>query len=294
MPKITANGIEIAYEIEGNTDQPVLLLIHGYGSPLTAWPEGFVKKLVAEGFCVLRFDNRDIGQSEKLHALGVPNFAKVWFMSLIRLRAAVPYSLDDMMQDAKGLLEALNIDKAHVVGASMGGMIAQLLALHAPERVQTLTSIMSTTGNRKLPGPTKEVAKHLLTKPAEKTAESLLEFTLKTWRLIGSPAYVTPKDEQLAYIKGILKRGLNGPGTARQFAAILTAPSRVKPLQSMHVPTLVIHGDADPLVNVAGAYDTVGAIPNAQLEIIPGMGHDLPPQLHDKICSMVSAHARAH
>ena len=294
MPTITANGIDIAYEIDGSPDQPVLLLIHGFASPLTAWPEGFVKKLVDDGFCVLRFDNRDVGKSEKLHGLGIPNITKLWLMSLFGLRGAVPYSLDDMMQDAQGLLTALKIDKVHVVGASMGGMIAQLLALQTPEKVQSLTSIMSTTGNRKVPGPTKQVAKHLRSKPAEATIESLVEFMLKSFRLIGSPAYVTPQDEQIEYIKGIIQRGLSGPGAARHTAAIIAAPSRAKRLRTLQVPTLVIHGDADPLVNVAGAYDTASAIPNAQLEIIPGMGHDFPPQLHDKICSMVSAHVRAH
>jgi pimeloyl-ACP methyl ester carboxylesterase len=292
MPKVVVNGIEIAYEFKGSRDNPVLLLVHGLGSPLTAWPESFVDCLVDEGFCVLRYDNRDVGHSQQMDALGNPNMLKLWFRNLIRLPAKPPYSLEDMMTDAKALLEALEIDKVHVVGASLGGMISQLLAIHAPEKVLTLTSIMSTTGNRNVPGPTQAVSQHLMSRPSEFTAEAILAHNLKTWSLIGSPDYVTPEDVQVEYVKGILERGLTGAGVARQMAAIMSAKSRVKALQKLKVPSLVIHGDADPLVRVEGGYDTAKAIPNARLEIIPGMGHDFPPQLQPQICELISTHVK--
>ncbi len=293
MPKVTVNNTEIAYEFSGSKDNPVLLLIHGLASPLTAWPESLVAQLVAEGFCVLRFDNRDVGQSQKLDTLGTPNLVRNWLKSKFFLPVSSPYSLNDMMADAESLLDALGIEEAHVVGASMGGMIAQLLAIHAPKKVKTLTSIMSTTGSRKVPGPTKPVTKHLMTRPAESTAEAILAHNLKTWALIGSPAYVTPESEQRDYIKGIIERGLSGPGAARQSAAIMAASNRAKGLKTLTMPSLVIHGDADPLVNVAGGYDTAKAIPKARLEIIPGMGHDFPPQLHETIAQLICGHARA-
>ncbi len=293
MPKLVVNGIDIAYEFKGSRDNPVLVLIHGLGSPLTAWPEPMVDCLVEAGFCVLRYDNRDVGHSQQMDALGSPNMFKIWLKSLFRLPATAPYSLEDMMCDVNALLGELGIEKAHIVGASMGGMISQLLAIHAPEKVLSLTSIMSTTGNRKVPGPTKTVSQHLMSRPEEFTPEAILAHNLKTWSLIGSPDYVTPEDVQVDYVKGILERGLSGAGVARQMAAIMAAKSRVKALRKLDVPSLVIHGDADPLVRVEGGYDTAQAIPNARLEIIPGMGHDFPPQLQSKLCDLITTHAKA-
>lgn len=292
MPTLNANGIDLAYERHGDPTHPVVLLIQGLAAPLSAWPSRFIDCLVAQGFHVVRFDNRDMGQSQKIDDAGIPNIATLAIKNFLRIPVQSPYSLEDMMRDTDALLGELNIEQAHVVGASMGGMIAQLLAIHKPERVQSLISVMSTSGNRSLPKVRWRVSKQLMRRPKSSSRQDQVAFNMQTWRIIGSPAYPYSDDYLKDFTRAILERGIHRPGVARQMAAVLTAPSRVGDLARVSAPTLVIHGDADPLVRVESGIDTANAIPNAQLKIIPGMGHDLPPELIDEVVADIAQHIR--
>lgn len=294
MPTVNANSIELAYELHGDPAHPVLMLIHGLGMPLSAWPSRLIDLFVARGFRVLAFDNRDIGHSQLLDHLGFPNIKKAALRALLRLPVRAPYSLADMSEDARALLDALDIESAHVVGVSMGGMIAQELALAAPRRVRSLTSWMSTTGNRRLPGPKWAVARHLTSRPPTGAFADRLAFSLKTWKLIGSVAYPTDDEELIARVTRILERGAPPSGIARQMVAIFASPSRVPRLRTLDVPTLVIHGDADPLVPVACGYDTARVIPHANMHVVPGMGHDLPTVLLEPLADIITRHALSH
>jgi len=284
---VMANGTTIAYEMYGSNKAPVILLVHGLGAPMTAWPMAMVNKLVDEGFCVLRIDNRDMGQSQKFDHLKMPNM--LWQFIKLKMGWSVkaPYALTDMMQDVLGVLDALGIDKVHIVGASMGGMISQLVAIHAPDRVKSLTSIMSHTGNPKLAGATKAVSDHFLKKPKIKNKEDVIAYHIKTWELISGSIHTTSDADRYEYVLGLMARGMSATGTARQMLAIMATPSRVNELSSLTMPCQVIHGTDDPLVLVAGGIETAESIPNAQLHLIEGMGHDLPAQLHDKICGLI-------
>jgi len=293
VPITTANGIELAYELHGSVDKPVLLLISPWQTPLTFWPTPFVRALSDEGYCVLLFDNRDIGRSQLMRDVKMPNVALQFVKYKLRIPVAAPYKLTDMMRDATGLLDALDIDHAHVIGASLGGMIAQLMAVHTPNRVDSLTLCMSTTGNRRLPGMTKEVARHATSRPASASSEDRLAFYMKTWRLLDSPAYPASEDELQAYVEGLLDRGITGGGTARQMLATIAAPSRVKQLRLLDVPTLVIHGDKDPVLPAECGIDTANAIPGAKLEVISGMGHNLPLQLASRLARTILGHVQA-
>jgi pimeloyl-ACP methyl ester carboxylesterase len=288
---VNANGTQIAYEIHGNKDAPVILLIHGLGMPMAAWPMAVVNKLVDKGFQVLLFDNRDQGHSQRFDHLKVPNMLWQFIKLRIGLPITSPYALTDLMSDTLGLINALNIKTVHVVGISMGGMIAQLLALQEPDRVKSLTSIMSTTGNKKIPGPTKKVAAHLVNKPKMKSKEDVVAYHIKTWELIGSPDYPTSQQNIKAFVLNLMDRGMSAAGTARQMLAILSAPSRSKALSRLKMPVQVIHGLNDPLVRVEGGIDTAASIAHAQEHLIEGMGHDLPEQLHDRICELICRQA---
>lgn len=292
MPNVIANGITIEYETHGDPANPPLLLIMGLGAQLTLWPIELVEALVARGFYVIRHDNRDIGLSEKFGHGGVPNFRRVALMRLFGLRAKLPYRLTDMADDAAGLLDALGIERAHIVGGSMGGMIAQLLAIHHPQRVRTLTSIFSTTGNPRLPRPRPEAMNALLDRaPANATLEQVIPIGIRVARAIGSPAYPTPEERLRERIARDFARSFYPEGPARQIAAIMDDGDRRKRLRSVTAPTLVIHGTDDPLVPVEGGRDTAKAIPGAKLHEIPGMGHDLPLELVDEIADAIAAHA---
>jgi len=293
MPHAIGNGIRIEYETHGDPANPPLLLIMGLGAQLTLWPIELVEALVARGYYVIRHDNRDIGLSEKFGHAGVPNFRRVALMRLFGLRAKLPYRLTDMADDAAGLLDALGIDNAHIVGGSMGGMIAQLLAIdHAP-RVRTLTSIFSTTGNPRLPRPRPEAINALLDRaPANATLDQVIPIGIRVARAIGSPAYPAPEEYLRERIARDYARSFYPEGPARQIAAIMDDGDRRKRLRRVTAPTLVIHGTDDPLVPVEGGRDTARAIPGARLHEIPGMGHDLPLELVDEIADAIAAHAR--
>lgn len=293
MPKTTANGISLEYEDHGKPGDPVILLVMGLGAQLTLWPIEFVEALVARGFRVIRYDNRDIGLSHKFDGARAPGMVKLMLLSRIGLKPRVPYSLADMAADGIGLLDALKIDKAHVVGASMGGMIAQHIAFTYPERVLSLTSIMSTTGNRKLPAGSREALQVLTTRPASTDEDVLVEHGIKVAHAIGSPGYKSDPDRLRERTRANIRRSFYPAGMPRQLAAIIADGDRRERLKRVTAPTLVIHGEDDPLVPLAGGKDTAETIPGARLKTYPGMGHDLPLELIEPIADDVASHAAA-
>lgn len=292
--KVRANGISLEVEDSGpgGSRAPVLLVM-GLGMQLTAWPDEFVAALVDAGHRVIRFDSRDIGLSAGLDHLGVPNL--LWESVKLRFGLPVrsPYTLADMAADALGVLDALGVQRAHVVGASMGGMVAQRMALAAPERVLTLTSVMSSSGARHLPGPQREVLQVLLRRPRDRSEEALLAHYVRLFQAIGSPGFPSTPDELRARILLSLRRGGYRPaGSARQLAAVAADTARAAELAAVRVPTLVLHGECDPLVPLACGEDTARRIPGARLVAIPGMGHDLPPGVVARLLDPLLPHLR--
>ncbi|VTU35733.1 Putative non-heme bromoperoxidase BpoC [Variovorax sp. PBL-H6] len=279
--KLTANGLQIEVEDSGGEGRPVVLLIMGLGMQLIAWPDEFVRALVDAGFRVVRHDNRDIGLSQGFDHAATGNL--LW--QSVRHRIGLPvrsvYSLQDMAEDALGVLDALGIRRAHVLGASMGGMIAQRLAVTAPQRTTSLVSIMSSSGARNLPGPRPDVAAALMRRPASRTEAALVAHSLGVVRLIASPAY--PEDERTLTerISRGLRRAYRPAGIVRQMLAIGADSGRDALLGRISSPTLVLHGDADPLVPIACGQDTARRISDARFVALPGMGHDLPPPVCD-------------
>ncbi|MEM7611863.1 MAG: alpha/beta hydrolase [Pseudomonadota bacterium] len=294
MPNQTVNGIRLAYEWQGPEDGPVLVLIQGLSMPLNAWPPTFVTHFTDAGYRVLTLDNRDIGLSQTFDSAGIPNIMWEGFKARLRLPVNNSYSLDDMAADVSVLMGSLGVQSAHVAGVSMGGMIAQLLAIHHPQRVDSLTSIMSTTGNRRLPPPEPPVLRHMLRRPATDDVEARVEYAMKTWRLIASPGFDVDFEYLERRLRSMYERGVTRGGAVRQMLAIAAAPSRVKALRKVRIPTLVIHGRDDPLVPVACGADTANAIPNSRFEVIDGMGHDLPIALHERISGMMLEHMQTH
>ena len=291
---VKVNGVDIAYQLHGDPQHPTLLLIHGLSTPLSGWPRTMVDAFVGANFQVLLLDNRDVGRSEQLDELPIPNMA--WVITKLKLGFSIksPYQLEDMMHDVIGLLDALNLTEVHVVGASMGGMIAQLLAIHHPHRVKTLTSIMSTTGYKKLPPIEKNIREALAQTPVTKEYEDRKAYHIKKWQVIGSPDYPTSDAGMDLYVDSMLQRGITAKGTMRQMLAIMAARNRENALCKLNMPSLVIHGDSDGLVNVAGGKATANAIPNAKLKIYPGMGHDFPAQLIPNIVDDIIDHVNTN
>lgn len=291
---VNVNGVDIAYQRYGDPQHPTVLLIHGLSTPLTGWPSSMIDAFVAANFQVLLLDNRDVGCSEQLNDLSIPNMA--WVVAKLKLGISIksPYRLEDMMQDVIGLLDVLNLNEVHVVGASMGGMIAQLLAIHHPQRVKTLTSIMSTTGYKKLPPIEKTIRQTLAKAPASKDYLDRKAYHIKKWQVIGSPDYPSSDQDLDLYVESMLQRGITAKGTMRQMLAIMAADNRENELSKLTIPSLVIHGDRDGLVNVAGGKATADAIPNAKLKIYPGMGHDFPAQLIPSIVDDIIDHANTN
>jgi pimeloyl-ACP methyl ester carboxylesterase len=287
MPNVTANGIRIEYDTFGKPGDQPLLLVMGLGGQMIQWHEEFCQQLAQRGHYVIRFDNRDVGLSTKLDEAGVPDI-----FGIVRAVASgepvrVPYTLDDMADDAVGLLDALGIDGAHVCGASMGGMIAQTIAIRRPERVRSLVSIMSTTGHRDLPQAKPEVFSLLVT-PAPADRAGFIDHSVVLWRTIGSPGF--PFDEQMTRERSALTydRCFHPAGPARQLAAILAHGSRREALRGVKVPALVIHGADDPLIPVEGGRDTAAAIPGAELIVIEGMGHDNPRPIWPRLVGAIA------
>jgi pimeloyl-ACP methyl ester carboxylesterase len=291
---IKVNSVDIAYQLHGNPSHPTLLLIHGLSTPLTGWPSVMVDALVAANFQILLLDNRDVGRSQQLDHLSIPNMG--WVITKLKLGLSIktPYQLEDMMRDIIALLDALKLSEVHVVGASMGGMIAQLMAIHHPQKVKTLTSIMSTTGYKQLPRIDKNIRETLLQKPASKDYKDQMHYHIKKWQVIGSPDYPSSETDLQQYVESMLQRGITAKGTIRQMLAIMAAGNREGGLTNLNIPSLVIHGDRDGLVNVAGGKATADAIPNATLKIYPGMGHDFPIQLMPNIVDDIVNHVNTH
>lgn len=277
--------VEIAYDSFGNPSDPPMLLIMGLGAQMIRWDDAFCKAIASQGRWVIRFDNRDVGLSTKFAEAGVPNI-----MSLIQgQKVDVPYTLKDMADDAIGLLDKLGIEAADVVGVSMGGMIAQTIAIHYPERVRTLTSIMSSTGNPDLPQSTPE-AMGVLLAPAASNRNDYITAQLKTAKVLHGPVYPLNEDYVRNYAEQSYDRCYHPEGLPRQLAAILTSGSRSKALANVMIPTLVIHGKADPLVPVEGGKDTAKSIPDAKILLIDGMGHSFPTEVVPQILQAILQH----
>ncbi|WP_371194405.1 alpha/beta fold hydrolase [Glaciecola sp. SC05] len=290
--QVEANGLQITYDSFGELDNPVIVLIMGLGTQMIHWNDDFCQLLARKNFRVIRFDNRDIGKSSWLTDYPVPS---VWHFignALFNKKVNAPYLLDDMADDTLALMDALDIDRAHLVGASMGGMIAQCVALKCPERVSSLTSIMSTTGNRSLPKAKTKVSAKLL-KPLAKDVEAYVAQSLDVWKVLHGEHYSFDKVRVEKVLRESRERGFNPEGVARQLSAIIDSPDRTEALKKLQVPSLVIHGDADVLVPVECGIATAEAIPNATLKILKGMGHTLPmqlwPQIVDDICQVAKA-----
>jgi pimeloyl-ACP methyl ester carboxylesterase len=275
MPSVVVKGIQIEYRTFGNSSSRPLLLIIGLGAQMIYWDADLCKDLAARGNYVIIFDNRDVGLSTKFGETGMPNIPEIFGKLLQGKKVNPPYTLDDMADDAVALLDGLNIRKAHVCGMSMGGMIAQTIAIRHPERVLSLISIYSTTGNPEVPQPKPEIIR-LLVAPPPNERHAFIEHMLVVFRTISGPGF--PLDE--AWTRKIIgesyDRSFYPEGTVRQFVAILTQPNRAPALSSIKVPTLVVHGTSDPLVPVEGGKDTAKVIKGAELILIEGMGHDLP------------------
>ena len=292
MPQVRANGLNLEYETFGDKGAPPIVLIMGLGAQLLLWPDDFCRGLAAGGHYVIRFDNRDVGLSSKIEHPTRPKLARAAVASLFGIKVKAPYLLDDMAQDTVGLLDALELRRAHVVGASMGGMIAQIVAAKHAERVDSLTLIMTTSGNPRLPGPRLDLRLRLIRPPAGFDRETLVRHSMETWRLIGSPEFPVPDHELRAKVERSYDRSSYRHGLARQTLAIIASGSRVPLLKRITAPTLILHGQDDPLVPVSGAHDLARHIPGARLEIVRGMGHDLPPALLPRFVEWILAHAR--
>jgi pimeloyl-ACP methyl ester carboxylesterase len=280
--RATANGIEIAYETIGDPSNPPLLLVMGLGTQLIHWDVELCELFAERDFHVIRFDNRDAGRSTYVDA-PVPNLRR----AMAGLRIDAPYLLADMADDAFGLLDHLGIEAAHVAGASMGGMIAQTMAIRRPERVLSLTSIMSTTGERRVGRPKLRVWGVLL-RTAPRDKDAAVEYFVRVFRLIGSKGFPADEDRVRALAAEAYERGQSPAGTGRQLAAIMASGDRTARLRELQVPTLVFHGRDDPLIPFRGGRATADAIPGARLIAVPGMGHDLPRQVWPQLVDAVA------
>lgn len=287
--KAKVNHIEIAYETFGHSKNCPITLIMGLGTQMVFWDEEFCHKLAKRGFFVIRFDNRDIGLSTHLNQAFTPNVSKLIMKKKV-VPGDVPYTLEDMADDTVGLLDSLQIETANIVGLSMGGMIGQILALKHPDRVRTLTSIMSTTGDPDLPPPEPKAQRVLFSVPPS-DRDGFIKFSQYVWKVISGSRYPVDQDLVRKWAELSYERGLNQEGVARQFAAIVASGSRKEALGKINVPTLIIHGDEDPLFPLQCGLETAKAIPGAKLEVIEGMGHSIPPDLWPKLIDLLASHA---
>ena len=293
--QISANGTQLEIEDHGAPTGEPLLLIMGLGMQLLGWHADLVALLVARGFRVIRFDNRDSGLSASFDADGVPNLAIDSLRYTFGIRVKSPYTLADMAADSIGILDALGIEKAHVCGASMGGMIAQHLATRWPERVKSLTLMMSSSGARRLPGPSLKVRAAMISRPADPgSIESIVEHYVRLYALIGSPGYPAAPDELRERFSTSIRRSYRPAGTARQMVAIAADGDRSPLLPRIVAPTQIIHGAADALVPVAAGRDLHAKIAGAAIDVIDGMGHDLPRALWPRfVADIAGVAARA-
>jgi pimeloyl-ACP methyl ester carboxylesterase len=286
--QVQANGIQIEVDDQGPRDGPVVLLIMGLGMQLIAWPQALVQRLIDRGFRVVRFDNRDIGLSQGFDHAGVPNMALAGLRYALHLPVKSPYSLADMGRDALGVLDALGISQAHVCGASMGGMIAQHLAAEAPQRVASLTLMMTTSGARSLPQPPWSVRKVLMSRPMKPGADAAVDWVLHVLRVIGSPDYPMSAQAMRERALASVQRAWHPAGSARQLLAVVADGDRTPLLSRITAPTRIVHGVADPLVPVDCGRHLAKYIAGATTDFIPGMGHDLPEALLPRLAQGIA------
>ena len=285
------SGIQLVYDTFGNPSEVPLLLIQGLSWQMVMWDEDFCSALAGRGYFVIRFDNRDIGQSTHLDHAGIPNIGRLIADLAAGKPVKVPYLLSDMAGDSFALLDHLDISSAHVVGISMGGMIGQIMGLQDPDRVRSLTSMSSTTGAPDLPPPTPEAFK-IISTPPPTDREGFIASFLTMWRVMNGTTFPFDEERSLRYAEQTFERGLSLAGVARQIAAINASGSRREALQALIVPTLVIHGSGDPLLRVECGIDTAKAVPGSKLRIIEGMGHTLPVPVWEEIIDSIADHAR--
>ena len=293
MASTFANGIELEYDTFGTTTGRPLLLIMGLGAQMTRWPVGLCELLAAEGHYVIRFDNRDVGLSHKCDDAGVPDVAQIFAQATAGEAVMAAYNLSDMARDATGLLDALRIDTAHICGASMGGMISQVMALEHGTRVKSLTSIMSTTGNPELPSSTPQAAAALMS-PAGTTLDEVMARAVTVAKVINSPAYLLQDADIMQRARADYERCFYPVGVARHMAAIAATGNRRPRLQGLIMPTLVLHGEDDNLVPLTGGIDTHEAIRGSVIKTFGGMGHNLPEALWADFCEAITAHTKRY
>jgi proline iminopeptidase len=298
MPSVEANGLRLEYEACGNEKNPPMVLVMGLGVHMLFWPDALCETLAAEGFHVIRIDNRDCGLSSSLDHLGVPSVGIEYLKYQLRLKVKAPYLIDDMAKDTAAFIDALGLGRAHIVGASMGGMIGQNLAAQFPEKVLTLTSIMSSTGSRALPGPRPKALRAILqpgTKPGD--IEAGTRRMMNVLRVIGSQAYPTPEAELRAFCERHVRRAQNPAGQMRQLTAIAASGDRTAIVRRIKAPTLVLHGTDDPLLPAACGEATARAIQegggDATYVALEGMGHDFPAPLVPRIAKLIVERCRA-
>ena len=295
MARIQANDIEIEYDEFGRKGDPVILLVMGLGMQMIAWHRDFCQLFVDQGFRVVRFDNRDVGLSTHFHELGMPSM-----LSLLTSRITgrgiknPPYLLKDMADDTVGLLDALDIDQVHIVGASMGGYISHEVAIHHSHRLKSMTSIMSSTGRPGLPGSKFKATMALASMPRNPDEETLMNHAYKVQKVLSGSKYPPSKEDVIERTKASMARNVDPKGVGRQMAAISASGDRVQGLSSIPTPTLVIHGTEDPLVTVDGGRDTAEVIPNSRLELIDGWGHTMPREVWQPIADLIMDHVRNH
>lgn len=293
MARAKANGIEIEYETFGTRKDPALFLIMGLGAQLTLWPESLCEALAGQGFFVVRYDNRDVGLSTDFDQWGVPDVMGAFARLMMGEKVETPYLLGDMAADATGLLDALELERAHMVGASMGGMIAQVVAATYPERTRSLVSIMSTSGRPGLPMGKPEAVAMLSAQPEGTEREQLIAHGMKLRSVISGPGYQTDPATMRALVERNIDRRYYPQGAARQYLAIMASGPRADLLKTVKVPTLVLHGEDDPLLPVECGRDVAALVPGAKIETFPGWGHDVPERMVPKLVSSISTFCKA-
>jgi len=289
LARAEANGIEIEYEAAGAIGDPTMLLVMGLGAQMTIWPEDLFHGLARRGFYVIRFDNRDTGLSTDFGSAGMPDIAAALGKAMSGQKVEAPYYLKDMAADAIGLLDALGIDRAHMVGASMGGMIVQILAAQYAARTRSMVSIYSSSGRPGLPVGKPEALAMLSAQPDGPTREDKIRYGIKLRNTIGSPGYPTPEAEMRAFVEKNVDRRWYPEGSARQYLSIIASGDRVELLKTVKVPTLVLHGEDDPLLPVACGRDVAALVPGAKIETFPGWGHDFAPGMIPTVIDRIAA-----
>lgn len=290
--RVTTNGIEVEVEDSGGGG-PVVLLIMGLGMQLIAWPAAFVQGLIDAGYRVIRHDNRDVGKSQHFDELGRPSWGWTLLKLRLGLRVTPKYQVSDMAADALGVLDALRVPRAHVVGASMGAMIGQWVAATAPDRVLSFTSIMSSSGARGLPPARREVTRQLMSRPPSFDREAVVRHGVKLWRTIGSPDFESTEEHLRLLVGDAFDRAFHPVGVERQMFAIVADTKRAAALEKISARTLVVHGREDPLIPWQHGEDTARRIRGSRFEVIEGMGHDLAPGVVERLLPLLLDHLGA-